>query len=240
MIRDHRPYWLRQLMTGFEACYRRHFLDPAFETVGADCMVAKPWHVHVFGPHVTLGEHVEIRATAEDPVRFTTWPGPDGHGRIEIGACALIGPGVRLQSARSIDLQDGAMLASKVLITDADWHGLHDRVSAPGRALPVVIGENAWIGDSAIILKGSRIGRNAIVGAGAVVRGLVPDNAVALGNPAQVVRMLDPDEPVVGRRTIFEGRESGYEQSRALNEVALRGNTFAAWLRSRLFPRRGD
>lgn len=57
---------------------------------------------------------------------------------------------------------------------------------------PVLICEGAWIGAHAIILPGVRVGAHAVVGAGAVVTKDVPDYGVAVGNPARVIRMLDP------------------------------------------------
>jgi len=51
----------------------------------------------------------------------------------------------------------------------------------------IIIGSDTFIGQQSIILPGARIGSNCIVGAGSVVRGTIPDNAVALGNPATVV-----------------------------------------------------
>jgi maltose O-acetyltransferase len=56
------------------------------------------------------------------------------------------------------------------------------------RALPVTIGDDAWIGGGAILLPGVNIGRGAVIGAGAVVTKNVPDHALALGNPCRVVR----------------------------------------------------
>ncbi len=53
---------------------------------------------------------------------------------------------------------------------------------------PIVIQDDVWIGERAIILPGVTIGRGAIVGAGAVVTNDVPDYAVVAGNPAKVVR----------------------------------------------------
>ncbi|BBU57602.1 acetyltransferase [Mameliella alba] len=52
-----------------------------------------------------------------------------------------------------------------------------------------VIGHDVWLGYGALVLPGARIGNGVIVGAGAVVRGTVPDYAVVTGNPAQVVKM---------------------------------------------------
>ena len=53
---------------------------------------------------------------------------------------------------------------------------------------PVVIGDDVWICESVIILPGSRIGNGVILGAGAVVRGNIPDNAVVIGNPARIIK----------------------------------------------------
>lgn len=49
------------------------------------------------------------------------------------------------------------------------------------------VGNDTFIGQNCIILPGSRIGSHCIVGAGAVVRGTIPDNSVVAGNPAVVV-----------------------------------------------------
>lgn len=53
---------------------------------------------------------------------------------------------------------------------------------------PVVVGDNTWIGTRCIILPGRKIGKCAIIGAGAVVSRDVPDYAIVCGNPARVVR----------------------------------------------------
>ena len=60
-----------------------------------------------------------------------------------------------------------------------------------GGSSPVTIGDNVFIGVNAIILKGTQIGNNSIVGAGAVVKGNFPDNVVIVGNPAKVVCTIE-------------------------------------------------
>lgn len=60
-----------------------------------------------------------------------------------------------------------------------------------------IVRSGASIGGGATILPGLSIGRNAMVGAGAVVTKSVPDNAVVVGNPARIVRYLgDSDEAI--------------------------------------------
>jgi maltose O-acetyltransferase len=58
-------------------------------------------------------------------------------------------------------------------------------------AKPIVIEDNLWLGGGAILLPGVRIGRNAVVGAGAVVSRSVPANTVVAGNPARVIREIE-------------------------------------------------
>lgn len=60
-----------------------------------------------------------------------------------------------------------------------------------GIAKPIKIGDNVWIGGNATVLMGVTIGNNVVIGAGSVVTHDIPDNAVAVGNPARVIRYID-------------------------------------------------
>ena len=55
-------------------------------------------------------------------------------------------------------------------------------------AYPVTIGEDCWIGGGAIICPGVTIGNRCVIGAGSVVTKDIPDDSVAVGNPARVIR----------------------------------------------------
>lgn len=63
--------------------------------------------------------------------------------------------------------------------------------SMPRKAGVTKVGDNVFVGMKSIILMGSQIGNNVIIGAGAVVSGNIPDNVVVAGNPAKVVCTLD-------------------------------------------------
>lgn len=98
----------------------------------------------------------------------------DCHYRIEIGARVQIGP--------------------HCYITDFD-HDLKVNVNQPFHRMnetvaAVQIGENAWIGAGVIILKGVTIGKNSVIAAGSVVTTDVPDNVIAAGSPAKVIKLL--------------------------------------------------
>lgn len=58
-------------------------------------------------------------------------------------------------------------------------------------ARETIIGNNVFIGINSIILPGAHIGNNVIIGAGSVVSGDIPDDTVAAGNPAKVIRTLE-------------------------------------------------
>ena len=61
----------------------------------------------------------------------------------------------------------------------------------PGRAQPVVIEDNVWIGGQVSVLPGVRIGRDSVVGIHAVVFDDIPPGVIVGGNPARVLRRLD-------------------------------------------------
>jgi maltose O-acetyltransferase len=55
---------------------------------------------------------------------------------------------------------------------------------------PIIIGDDCWIGGNAVICPGVKIGNGCTIGAGSVVTKDIPDNSLAVGNPARVIREL--------------------------------------------------
>ncbi len=112
--------------------------------------------------------------------------------------------------------------------------------SRSGSTIPVHIGENVWIGDSAIICKGVSIGENSIIGAGSVVVKDVPANAIAAGNPAAVLKYLEPGRPIKTRGNGWQIRQVLAAQFDLIDRHFMKGNTWMGWIRSLARPRRGD
>lgn len=57
-------------------------------------------------------------------------------------------------------------------------------------ASPITVGDNVWIGGNVVVLPGVKIGKNSVIGAGAVVTKDVPEGVLAFGNPCKVVRQI--------------------------------------------------
>lgn len=241
MRRDARPLWVKRIAVARESWYARHFLRPQFAALGPGADIVGARFVDLWGGGIVAGHHLHIRAMPDGHVRLATWKRPGAaEGRIEIGDGVLLMPGSHVVAAERVVLGDGTMLASRVHVSDCDWHGLYDRTSQGDRAAPVILGANVWIGLGAIIGKGVTIGANSVVGAGSVVVRDVPANTVVAGNPARPVKTLDPALPIRSRLALFEDAEGYAAGMAALDRMAHGGNTTFGWLRARLFPSRED
>jgi acetyltransferase-like isoleucine patch superfamily enzyme len=138
-------------------------------------------------------------------------------GAVEIGDyCTLVG--AIMNTNGRVEIRDYAFLAHEVVIAD-DFAttpfggGRIERSDASGTSTEesdldaenrnaeatVVIGENAWIGARSTLLRGARIGRNAVVGAAAVVDFEVPEDAIVGGNPARIVGTVRRERRRTGR-----------------------------------------
>jgi acetyltransferase-like isoleucine patch superfamily enzyme len=196
-------------------------------------------HIEVFGGPVAIGRYATLIATADRKIRFSVWSASPESGSISVGDYALISPGVRISSADSIRIGDDCMIASNVYITDSDWHDIYDRI-APGRPDPIHIADNVWLGDSAIVCKGVTIGKNSIVGAGSVVTRPIPAGVIAAGNPARVVRELDPDQVIRTRGQWFRRHPHLAAELEAWDRAVMGNNSIRQWLRYLIRPRIGD
>ena len=139
---------------------QRRLLEALLGSVGPDTVLRPPVYVD-YGRHVTIG----ARSFANyGLVALDVAP-------ITIGDDVQIGPNVQLLTPT------------------------HPVEAGPRRdkwesAAAITIGNNVWLGGGAIVLAGVTIGDNTVVGAGAVVTRDLPDDVVAVGNPARVIRHL--------------------------------------------------
>jgi acetyltransferase-like isoleucine patch superfamily enzyme len=113
--------------------------------------------------------------------------------QIIIGENVASNNGLLIICAERIEIGNDSLIGKDVQMIDFDAHGLapSERRNSIGKVRPIVIGKNVWIGNNAIILKGTEIGDNSVIGAGAVVTGgKFSSNVVIAGNPAKIVKEL--------------------------------------------------
>lgn len=83
---------------------------------------------------------------------------------------------------------------------------------------PITIGNQVYIGNNVIILPGVNIGNNVIIGAGAVVSKDIPDNSVAVGVPARVIKSADDYFEKIKKESLHLGHLKGEEKDKKLKE----------------------
>ncbi|MGV3759525.1 MAG: acyltransferase, partial [Actinomycetota bacterium] len=155
---------------------------------------------HAGQEHISIGALTTIAPLVTLSVGMAPGqPLPEGATSpvLRIGDRCLIGQGSHLVAHRSLEIGDDVITGPRCYVTDQN-HVYADpavpiRLQWPADD-PVSIGSGSWLGAGAVVLPGTRLGRNTVVAAGAVVRGEFPDHAVLAGAPARVVRRWTPEE----------------------------------------------
>ena len=116
---------------------------------------------------------------------FTT----DCGKNITLGKGVFINAGCRFQDQGGITIGDNALIGHNVVIATLN-HDMDPSKRGSMTPKPVKIGARVWIGSGSIILPGVTIGDNSVIGAGSIVTKDIPENSVAVGNPARVIRSI--------------------------------------------------
>lgn len=140
---------------------RQTILQQLLGQIGQNSIIEPPFYCS-YGQNIYIGDHVYLN------VMCTILDCNEVH----IGQHVMIGPAVQIYTA-------------------AHHLQAETRIQGWEVAKQIVIEDNVWIGGGAILLPGVSIGRNAVVGAGAVVSRSVPANMVVVGNPARVIREIE-------------------------------------------------
>ena len=144
--------------------------------VGQGVRVDRPWAVR-------LGMRCQLEAAVWIKV-------VDDAARVTVDDYTFLGRGVEIDASASVSIGRHVLIAPGVFITD-HGHGIRaqELIGSQGCvAAPVVVEDDVWLGSGCIILPGTRVGRGAVVGAGAVVTRDVPPNGIVTGVPASLRR----------------------------------------------------
>ncbi len=134
----------------------------------------------VIGPWCWIGSENSLRAH---------------EGNVRLGAKVVMGSRNVVNGYLDIEIGADSLLSDWIYIADFD-HRVDD-LDLPIRkqgiaTTPVRIGEDVWVGEKASILRGADIGSGAVIGSQAVVKGPIPAFAIAVGQPARVLRSRLP------------------------------------------------
>lgn len=175
--------------------------------LGSDCRIGRDLVLDLkAGAHgtVELGD----RVTVQNNVRLQPWGGLirlaedcqlrdavelQSLGELTMGSKTLIGRFVHVHCDERVTFGERVGLAERTTVIDSD-HGFDGSdtwfMDQPIRIAHVEIGDNTFTAANTFILRGTRIGRNCVTGAGAVVRGEFADRSLIMGSPATVVKTL--------------------------------------------------
>ena len=143
------------------------------------------------GRNIFLGKHTRIYPYCRIEC-FCKISGQKLNPKIKIGDNVLMGRNTTILCANNVEIGDNTMFASYCFVSDEN-HGVdlstNERYECQKLQISSVrIGNNCWIGEKVIILPGTTIGDNTIIGAGSVVTKSLPKNVIAVGNPAKIIK----------------------------------------------------
>jgi acetyltransferase-like isoleucine patch superfamily enzyme len=156
--------------------------------IGDETLIEDDVKLHLFGGRIRVGPESQLR----DFVRFKS------AGDLILGRKVVLGYLTMLHCSERIELQDYSGLSERVTVVDSD-HGFDGSdeyfFDAPLKTAPIILERNAFCASGTTIMRGAHLGRNAVVGAGAVVpKGDYPAGWLMVGMPAKPLKPLPATE----------------------------------------------
>jgi lipopolysaccharide O-acetyltransferase len=177
---------IRGIIIGLKSGSKGLYIGPRAYIRGLSCIT--------IGANFTSAEGLWLEAT-------TRLGAQDYSPRIVIGDNVNISKGSHIAAVDYVEIGSGVLIGSNVLITDHGHGSYHGDVQSDPNSSPatrplvskgsVIIRENVWIGDGAVIMPGSFIGEGSIIGANSVVTNHIPPFTIAAGAPARCIKEFD-------------------------------------------------
>jgi maltose O-acetyltransferase len=143
---------------------------------------------------ISFGKNVQIGVVASPNYysHYSYLEARNESSSIHIGDNVTINNAFSAVAFSKITIGDDTLIGVNCCIMDNDGHNLHpqERNSIAILTDDVRIESNVFIGDNVTILKGVTIGANSVIGSGSIVTNNIPENAIAAGIPAKVIRNL--------------------------------------------------
>jgi maltose O-acetyltransferase len=143
---------------------------------------------------ITFGQNVQMGVINSPNYysHYTYLEARNSDSEIAIGDNVAINNGFSAVAFSKITIQNNVLIGVNCAIIDNDGHHLDSdkRNEVEPKSAPVFLGENVFLGDNVTILKGVTIGKNTVIGHGSIVTKDIPENTIAAGNPAKVIRNL--------------------------------------------------
>ncbi len=173
--------------------------------LGKNCRVLNKKNI-IFGKNVTLGEHTIIDAYASQKLIFgdnvniggyssvssTSHMSKYGKGLI-IGNNSGIGRFTEFGAAGGIVIGNDVIMGSYISFHSENHNFLDVKklIREQGvTSVGIILGDNIWVGAKVTFLDGCKIGNNCVIAAGAVVKGVFPNNVVIGGVPARILKEI--------------------------------------------------
>ena len=137
------------------------------------------------------------------PSELLSGPG----GSIVLGDDVWLNFGTVISAAKSVRIGSHVMIGQHCIVSDTSFPGGAQR--GAGEALPIEIGDDAWIAGRVTVAPGVKIGAGAVITAGSVVMSDIPAKAIAGGIPARVLRWIDPTKDGEANAAAVNGHVNG-------------------------------
>lgn len=184
--------------------------------LGQDVYIDTTYSFAPFFSQQQPGLVLENGSGAYDRTAFVVGPA----GKISVGAYTCLNA-TYLICNQQITIGAHCLLAWGVVLTDTWLNAstplairrkvLEEAASSPSRCIPpvatpqpIVLEDNVWVGFDSVILPGSRLGEGCVVGCKTIVAADIPPYALVVGNPARIIRYLEPDESKEHRDLIIQ------------------------------------